>query len=292
MAKQLSLKGVMEKPGVYLKRQREMRGISLEDISRVTKIQMKWLAALENDDANLPHPTFVRGFIRLYCKYAGIDSDDAVLHYEEYLSSKSDNLTDDSNQRSEKIPCHTDAVSTDDKTPARGLPLIHNPALLVIFFVFILTASYFGYAYYNKKVNLNTHKEGSTVGIGLTEPSKPPADNPQADTGITTTGETDKIHEAANKADMHQGGVYDVKKLKLEVLTIKPTWMRVEIDDEKPFEVLLRDSENIVWEAKKKFSIVIGNAAGVGLKLNGKPLGKLGENGQVVKLVLPQETGN
>ena len=47
-----------------------------------------------------------------------------------------------------------------------------------------------------------------------------------------------------------------------------------------------------VWEAKKKFSLVIGNAAGVELKLNGKPLGKLGENGQVVKLVLPQETGN
>ncbi len=72
--------------GTYLKRERELRGISLEEIARATKINIRLLEALESDDlSSLPPPVFVKGFVRSYAQYIGLDPDDAVLRYEDYL---------------------------------------------------------------------------------------------------------------------------------------------------------------------------------------------------------------
>ena len=78
----------MESFGKYLNQERELRGISLEEISKATKISVSQLKALEHDDlAFLPATTFVKGFIRAYAKHIGIDGTDAVLRFEHYLKS-------------------------------------------------------------------------------------------------------------------------------------------------------------------------------------------------------------
>ncbi|MDO8527306.1 MAG: helix-turn-helix domain-containing protein [Deltaproteobacteria bacterium] len=78
----------MESIGAYLKRQREMRKIKLEDISSLTKINLKCLQALEADDlAALPGEIFAKGFIRSYAKAIGLNSDEALLQFEEYLKT-------------------------------------------------------------------------------------------------------------------------------------------------------------------------------------------------------------
>ncbi len=76
----------MDCPGEYLKRERELREASLDDISKEIRVPVKLLRALEADDYSyLPHATFVKGFIRAYCKYLGVDENDALLRYELYL---------------------------------------------------------------------------------------------------------------------------------------------------------------------------------------------------------------
>lgn len=78
----------MESIGAYLKRQRELRKIGLEEVSHVTKITMKCLAALEADDfGSLPGFVFARGFIRAYARAIGLDADEALLHFEDYLET-------------------------------------------------------------------------------------------------------------------------------------------------------------------------------------------------------------
>jgi len=77
----------MESPGEYLKREREHRGVSLLKIFESTRVPMKYLEALEDDRIEgLPHPTFVKGYIRSYCKVLGVDENDAVLRFEVWLS--------------------------------------------------------------------------------------------------------------------------------------------------------------------------------------------------------------
>ena len=69
--------------GQYLRRQREMRKISLEEIYRKTKVNVNLLNALEMDDYDqLPGRAFVKGFLKNYTNYIGLDSHEVMLRYE------------------------------------------------------------------------------------------------------------------------------------------------------------------------------------------------------------------
>ena len=68
--------------GSWLRQQREIRNISLREISDNTKIGMRYLEALEEDRFEvLPAPIFAKGFLREYAKYVGLDADEVVNFY-------------------------------------------------------------------------------------------------------------------------------------------------------------------------------------------------------------------
>ena len=69
--------------GENLRRERELRGISLEEIAATTKIKVGFLEAIENDDlARLPGGIFARGFMRTYAAYLGLDADQFIAEYQ------------------------------------------------------------------------------------------------------------------------------------------------------------------------------------------------------------------
>src|SRR5438034_703621 len=69
----------MASVGDYLRDLRDRRGISLEEISRVTRVASGYLEALESDRFSaLPPPVFTRGFIRAYCQALGESPDEAL----------------------------------------------------------------------------------------------------------------------------------------------------------------------------------------------------------------------
>src|SRR5438270_3102791 len=68
--------------GEELRREREIRGISLKEISDATKISKRFLDAIEkNDHRTLPAPVFTRGFVREYARYLGLNAEDMVSRY-------------------------------------------------------------------------------------------------------------------------------------------------------------------------------------------------------------------
>ncbi len=68
--------------GEELKRERELRDITLREISESTKIRLSYLEALErNAFENLPGGVFNRGFVRAYSKFIGIDPESMVDAY-------------------------------------------------------------------------------------------------------------------------------------------------------------------------------------------------------------------
>ena len=73
-----------EKIGEYLRRERELRGITLEEISEGTKISKRLLEYMETgrwDD--LPGEVFARGFLKSYAEFIGISHEEILLRYEE-----------------------------------------------------------------------------------------------------------------------------------------------------------------------------------------------------------------
>jgi cytoskeletal protein RodZ len=70
--------------GKYLTQQRELRGMSREDISRATKIPPSLIVALEEGQVErLPSRIFVVNYVRAYAHVIGLAPDEAVLRYEE-----------------------------------------------------------------------------------------------------------------------------------------------------------------------------------------------------------------
>jgi cytoskeleton protein RodZ len=68
--------------GERLKREREMRGVGLEEISAATRISTRFLAALENERWHeLPGGVFNRGFIRAVARFLGLDEEAMIAEY-------------------------------------------------------------------------------------------------------------------------------------------------------------------------------------------------------------------
>jgi len=69
--------------GESLRREREMRGVSLEEIAATTKINLRFLKALEAEDfAKLPGGIFTRSFLRAYASYLGLDIERILAEYQ------------------------------------------------------------------------------------------------------------------------------------------------------------------------------------------------------------------
>jgi cytoskeletal protein RodZ len=68
--------------GRYLRRQRILRGISRNEVVRVTKVSLDYVEALENDQfEKLPPRAFVVGFLRVLSRYAGLDETEVVNRF-------------------------------------------------------------------------------------------------------------------------------------------------------------------------------------------------------------------
>lgn len=68
--------------GEHLKRERELRGVSIVEVSTATKISTKFLEAIEHGQwEQLPGGAFNRGFIRSASRYLGLDEDSMVAEY-------------------------------------------------------------------------------------------------------------------------------------------------------------------------------------------------------------------
>src|SRR5207302_4476162 len=74
--------GRVESFGARLKREREQRGVTLDDIAFSTKIGKRFLTALEEEHfEQLPGGIFSKGFVRAYTCHLGIDEEQAIADY-------------------------------------------------------------------------------------------------------------------------------------------------------------------------------------------------------------------
>lgn len=73
--------GLEESVGHMLRRERELRGVTLVEVANATRITRTHLQALEEDRLeDLPGGVFTRGFLRNYAEYLGLDAEAVLLH--------------------------------------------------------------------------------------------------------------------------------------------------------------------------------------------------------------------
>jgi cytoskeletal protein RodZ len=70
--------------GRYLLRERELRGLSPEDVARVTKLAATVIDSIEaGDPERMPPRGYLVGYLRSYAGAVGLDADDVVLRFQE-----------------------------------------------------------------------------------------------------------------------------------------------------------------------------------------------------------------
>lgn len=117
----------MESIGQQLRRERELRQVSLEEMSQNTRIPLKMLHRIEEDRFDeLPGEVFARGFLRSYTRALGLDSEPVIEQY------------DGSRRRPEEEP---PAPITAITPPERGRRFGIAIALVILLILFTLALS-------------------------------------------------------------------------------------------------------------------------------------------------------
>ncbi|MCX5865769.1 MAG: DUF4115 domain-containing protein [Deltaproteobacteria bacterium] len=75
----------------------------------------------------------------------------------------------------------------------------------------------------------------------------------------------------------------------LEAKFTESTWLSVQIDKEKKKSAIYQPGDHMVWQAEKKIALFVGNAGGVVLTLNGKPVPSLGKSMDSARVSFPTE---
>jgi transcriptional regulator with XRE-family HTH domain len=255
----------MESFGEYLKEERESRSISLEEVSAATRIRKVFLEAIENGDMHkLPAEIFVKGFLRAYSKYLGMDNTEVILRYQTYLDSLK--------KVEEEAPPRQISLSP------KAMLVIASAALVLVFLIGLVI-----YSGLSKKERVETVSPVSPK-AGESVDAPPPPE--EANRGLLKVleGPSTTIRSVDDGGSIPKEG-----KKTLLATASEMTWLRIQIDDNLPFEVTLRSGESFTWSGLSRFKLLIGNAGGLNLFYNGKGIGSLGDSGQVVSLTLPNE---
>lgn len=247
----------MESFGAYLKREREMRGIGLREVAQTTKIGLPLLEALESERFEaLGGEVFVRGFLRNYAKYLGLDAEDVVLRYDEYRIKTA--------PAEETGRGETPVFVADRKNLLAGAGALLS---LVIVALFVLLAA-------------PGEKEPPQPEAQATAAAVLPAPAPEPAT---------RAAEPAPAAAAVPEAPKPAAKLVLVLQAEQPCYVKVWVDQGEPFEREMVIGGELRFEADQRFEVLAGNAGGLKLVLNGKPLPKLGPDGRVRRRVITSE---
>jgi len=138
--------------GERLKRERELREVSMEEITSATRIGPRFLEALENEDwEQLPGGVFNRGFVRSVARYLGLDEEAFLAEYD---LARNTHSQQESPRPEERIP-----------SPPKWVPLALVVGAVLILIV-LITAGIYGWRYYRAR---KTHAPASSYAA----PSRP-----------------------------------------------------------------------------------------------------------------------
>lgn len=179
--------------GDRLRREREMRGVSLDDIAEATKIGTRSLRALEEEHFELlPGGIFNKGFVRAYAKYLGLNEDAAVA---DYLAAAGES-TPDPRLIAEQNAGRIDRTGGDTGDHRRvGFPII--PVLILLL---VIAAGAGGWHLYQQRLrDRQAREDAARAAATASQPSSTasetaiPAEKPAGELTANPTTEPAKL---------------------------------------------------------------------------------------------------
>jgi cytoskeletal protein RodZ len=249
-----------------LKKLRLEKQVSLMDISFSTRINIKFLEAIEAGKFSILPQTYVRAFLREYGEAIGLGADDILRRY--------DTLREPGGQ---PVVRETPAAARPVPTPTV------KPSGLTI-----------------KRFSMTLKKNLLFAGVLLAGVAfvlilrSPGSKGPETAQEIPFETVVKESEASTYKPDTVARAVVPppvskVDSLHLEMATTDSVWISILVDGKTTLEYLFPPNRKRTFTAKDKFAITMGNAGGASFKLNGKELGSLGKRGSVVRNIIINE---
>ncbi|HEY3100042.1 MAG TPA: RodZ domain-containing protein [Methylomirabilota bacterium] len=308
----------MASVGDYLRELRQRRGLSLEEMSRATRVASRYLECLEADRFSaLPAPVFTRGFIRAYCQAVGEPPDEALARYE-------------SRDGAAPPPPRPIPAAGPPPAPAESGARSRSAVLVSFVLLVILGMALFAVALMTQPAReervdrrppadalASLPAPATPIVPEASPPSSPPpapptpprpaavtpppapptpprpaavAPSPAPASAIVAAEPVRPTPPPAWLPDVQAatGGVASPYRLVARVS--EATWIRVRTDDGRNIEETVPAGQIREWVSNRPFVLTLGNAGGVTLELNGRTLPPLGPSGAVIsRIVLPPQ---
>ncbi len=316
--------------GAFLESERKRQQLSLEKLSRHTRISVRMLQALEAGEYEvIGTPLLIRGFLKVYCEALGVDPRPIL---EEYGSDI--RRYDNEGERLKRF-----------QSWMKG-PRKKGGAFLAFFLVLAFSVTVAGLwavwwpkyqmqraatsqttreAVYPQQElpgdlalkkgagDLGGHSAGEQAGVpGVLPEQEAPAPVPESGVPGPMTGEAPSnepkgdsaggsVREASRRTTAEPPSLQDSPKTEslsasslptgsghvLHIVADEEAWVQVQADDGKPQNRIMKPGESAQWTLSRSAQLWTGNAGGIRVLWDGKPLKPLGKRGEVLRVKLP-----
>jgi cytoskeleton protein RodZ len=234
--------------GAALRGERLHRGLRLDQVAAETKISIHLLEAMEFDHFDLlPRGLLARSFLRQYAHTLGLNEDEIIASF---------------NQQCDMFPDPFPEPLPED----RSWHFPHAPeALWVLAAVFACTGAY----------TLWQEKRSTFLEILSGVKLRP-------ETVASSTIRALPIEERASEPVQDS----NARSIRVCFRATEPVWLSIKSDGALSYRGMLEGQQSKVFDAYSKMTVLIGNAGGLEVSLNGRPVGPIGGRGEVQFLLL------
>ena len=261
--------------GQLLKEAREQKQLSLKQVAEKTRIHINILQSIEDGKiASNPGPVFIRGFIRTYGKFVGVELESFLEKLNAVTELQEPETLDESSVL--LFPEPETSFFQEQKL------------LVVLLVVLVIGGGYFlihqiSSQFFADYLPAQPSAQQELVSENAPNPAQPevPA-QPAAETESAspptpsqtvlppeevpaTTPTVVSVEPSSEESEI----VTEPESLELTIKATLASWIAITIDEDAPIEVFLQPGEEYSLEAKERYLLTIGNAKGVELFLNG-----------------------
>ena len=271
----------IETAGARLKKIRQERGLSLEDIQKKTKVHLNVLRAIEGDSISNLSPIYLKGFIKIYCNYLGLD-------LKEYLGETSQSskpilnaaVGRDIGERIEKKPTLPKdlSVKLGAIRPSDGLRKIIIYTVMAVVFIFLAGKLIKAISSWHKKVSAKARIFVPVLASPRTTRELLPKE-------VINKSSTKNIpKQLKSQKELSQGFI-------LGVFARDKSWVSAKVDGKVVFHGVLARGRSENWQAKEKIELSLGDAGAIELQINDQHFNNLGRRGQSLKNIVISKEG-
>ncbi len=268
--------------GDRLRKEREQRSISLDDISLSTKIGTRMLRALEEEKfEQLPGGIFNKGFVRAYARHLGLDEEQAIA---DYMAALGESQIKASTEADAAKP----ALAPERPQPVRrqvrdDQPAPEIPWTLLALLLLVIALAFASWNYYNREQRNESVSPNASSPRVSDQGSAPvsPASSAQGSAPGASANHASPASGSGQPTSVAQGAFTVLLKGNEDS---EESWVSIVVDGNPPVEAMLSAPTQKEIQATKEVVIKAGNVGALDFFFNGKKLPSQGQYGVVKTL--------